>query len=34
MLLDGAFAATPLDRKSLPRSRLDIAKRVRTNRFP
>ena len=34
MLLDGAFAATPLDRKSLPRSRLDIARRVRTNRFP
>ena len=34
MLLNGTFAATPLDRKSLPRSRLDIARRVRTNPFP
>lgn len=34
MLLNGTFAATPLDLKSLPRSRLDIATRVRTNPLP
>ena len=28
------FAAVPLDRESLPQSRLDIATRVRTNLFP
>ena len=29
-----AFSATPLDRESLPQSRLDIAERVRTNLLP
>lgn len=34
MPLNDAFAATPLDRDSLPRRRLNVAKRVRTNPLP
>ena len=34
MFLNEAFAATPLDRESLPQGNLDIAERVRTNPFP
>ena len=34
MILHEAFAATPLDRESLPQGNLDIAERVRTNPFP
>ena len=34
MLLHETFAATPLDRESLPKRYLDIAERVRTNPFP
>ena len=34
MFLNKAFAATPLDRESLPQDNLDIAERVRTNPFP
>ena len=34
MLLHESFAATILDRKSIPQSRLDITDRVRTNPFP
>ena len=34
MLLHGAFSNTPLDRDSIAQSRLDIAKRLRTNHFP
>ena len=34
MILHDTFAATPLDRTSLPQSGLDIAERVRTNPFP
>ena len=34
MILHDTFAATPLDRKSLPQGNLDIAERVRTNPLP
>ena len=34
MHLHATFAATPLDRTSLPQGSLDIAERVRTNPFP
>ena len=34
MILHDTFAATPLDRTSLPQGNLDIAERVRTNPFP
>ena len=34
MLLNKAFAATTIDRKSLPQGNLDITERVRTNLFP
>ena len=34
MILQETFAATPLDRTSLPQGNLDIAERVRTNPFP
>ncbi len=34
MLLHETFAATPLDRESLPQGNLNIDKRVRTNPFP
>ena len=34
MILHDAFAATPLDRTSLPQDNLDIAERVRTNPLP
>ena len=34
MLLHETFAATPVDRESLPQGKLDIAQRVRTNLFP
>ena len=34
MILHDTFAATPLDRTSLPQGNLDLAERVRTNPFP
>ena len=34
MILHDTFAATPLDRTSLPQGALDVAERVRTNPFP
>ena len=34
MILHDTFAATPLDRTSLPQGNLDVAERVRTNPFP
>lgn len=34
MLLDGVFAATPLDRDSVCQSRLNVAHRLRTNPLP
>ena len=34
MILHDTFAATPLDRTSLPQSALDVAERVRTNPLP
>ena len=34
MILRDTFAATPLDRTSLPQGALDVAERVRTNPFP
>ena len=34
MILHDSFAATPLDRTSLPNGSLDIAERMRTNPFP
>lgn len=34
MLLSRTFAATPLDKESIPQSNLDIAERVRTNQLP
>ncbi len=33
-MLNGAFAATALDRKALPQSQLDIDRRIRTNPLP
>ena len=34
MLLSRTFAATPLDKASIPQSNLDITERVRTNQLP
>ena len=34
MILHDTFAATPLDRTSLPQGALDVAERVRTNPLP
>ena len=34
MILHDTFAATPLDRTSLPQGALDVAQRVRTNPLP
>ena len=34
MILHDTFAATPLDRTSLPQGNLDVTERVRTNPFP